>query len=66
MTDEEIRRAMTAIASVSGLDLSADRIERALPAYKSYLAAMEAIRRVELPLEAEPAPVVVPKPEGRS
>jgi hypothetical protein len=66
VTDEDIRRAMTAIAAVSGLGFSAERIERAFPAYKSYLTAMDAIRRVELPLEAEPAPIVVPKPDGRS
>ena len=66
MTDEEIRRALTAIAAVTGLNLPAERVERALPAYKTYLAAMDAIRRVDLPLEAEPAAVVVPKPERRS
>ena len=66
MTDDEIRRAMAAISAVAGLDLAADRIDRALPTYKSYLAAMDVIRRVELPLEAEPAAIVTPKPPGRS
>lgn len=54
MTDEEIRRAMSAIAQAAGLDLAADRVERVLPVYKGYLKAMEAIRQVDLPLEAEP------------
>lgn len=66
MTDDDIRRAMAAISAVAGRPLPADRIERALPAYKSYLAAMEAIGRVELSLEAEPASVVVPRSERRS
>ena len=59
MTDDEIRRAMAAIAAVNGHTLSTDRIERALPMYKSYLASMDVIRRVELPPEAEPASMVV-------
>jgi hypothetical protein len=66
MTDEEIRRAMAAIAAVSAQNLPLDRIDRALATYKSYLAAMEAIRRVELPIEAEPASMVVPRPGRRS
>ena len=66
MTDEDIRRAMTAIAAVSGLDLPPGRLDRAMPVYKSYLTAIEAIRQVKLPLEAEPAPIVVARPGGRS
>jgi hypothetical protein len=66
MTDDEIRRAMTAIAAVNGLNLPEARIERALPVYKSYLAALDTIRRVDLPLEAEPAATVTPKHERRS
>ena len=54
MTDDDIRRAMSAIAQVTGLTLSPERLERALPVYKSYLKALETIGRVELPLEAEP------------
>ena len=48
-----------AIAAVAGLHLSDERIERDLAAYKGHLAAIESIRGVELPIEAEPASVVV-------
>jgi hypothetical protein len=54
MTDDDIRRAMSAIAQMTGLALSPERLERALPVYKSYLKALETIRQVELPLETEP------------
>ena len=66
MTDEEIRRAMAAIAAVAGHNFPAERIDRALPMYKSYLASMDVIRRVELPVEAEPASMVVPRQDRRS
>jgi hypothetical protein len=66
MTDEDIRRAMAAIAAVNGHDMSPERIDRALPAYKSYLASIEVIRRVDLPLEAEPASMVVLRQDRRS
>jgi hypothetical protein len=65
MTDDEIRRAMAAIAAVNGRDMSPERIDRALPAYKSYLASIEVIRRVDLPLEAEPASMVIPRHDRR-
>jgi len=55
MTDDEIRQAMTVIARAAGLQMSPQRIEHALPVYKSYLQAIDAIRRVDLPLETEPA-----------
>lgn len=64
MTDQEIRRIMSAIAAAAGLDLSEERIERALPVYRSYLQAMESIRRIDLPLEAEPAGIIVPRRDG--
>ncbi len=59
MTDPDIRQTMKAIARVTGLPLSDERIDRDLPSYKAYLAAIDAIQRVELPLEAEPAPMIV-------
>lgn len=62
MTDLEIKQAMKAIAAVSGLNLTDERIDRDLPAYKGHLAAIEAIRMVDLPLEAEPAAIIVLKP----
>ena len=66
MTDSDIKQAMKAIAAVSGLKLTDERIEHDLPAYKSYLAAMETIARVELPTNVEPLPVVVLSADRRS
>lgn len=66
MTDSEIKQAMRAIAAVSGLNLTDERIDRDLPIYKSYIEAMERIRTVDLPVEAEPMPHVTLKPERRS
>jgi hypothetical protein len=57
--DAELKQAMKAIAAVAGLNLSEERIARDLAAYKGHLGAIESIRRVELPIEAEPASVVV-------
>jgi hypothetical protein len=62
MTDDELRHAISAIAGVSGVNLPASRVDQVLPAYKNYLEAIEAIRRVDLPLEAEPATAVTPVP----
>jgi hypothetical protein len=62
MTDAEIKQTMKAIAAVNGLNLTDDRIDRDLSTYKSYLAALDVIRRVDLPLEAEPAAIVALKP----
>jgi hypothetical protein len=66
MTDSEIKQAMRVIAAVSGLNLTDERIDRDLPIYKSYIEAMERIRRGDLPVEAEPMPHVTLKPERRS
>lgn len=66
MTDAEIKQAMKAIATVTGLKLTDDRIERDFATYKSYLDAMARIERVQLPVEAEPMPIVALKPQGRS
>ena len=66
MTDAEIKQAMRAIASVSGLTLTDERIERDLATYKSFLTAMDRIHRVHLPVESEPMPIVALKPQNRS
>ncbi len=66
MTDAEIKQAMKAIAGVNGLPLSAERIESDLPTYKSYLAAVDSIRRVELPVDAAPLPIVALSRDPRS
>ena len=45
---------MKQLARVAGLDLSDARIERDLVAYKGHLAAVDRIKSVDLPIEAEP------------
>ena len=55
MTDGELKQVMKQLAKVAGLDLSDERVERDLVAYKGHLAAIEKIRTVDLPIEAEPA-----------
>jgi len=59
LTDPELKETMKQIAKVAGLELSDERIERDLAAYKGHLAAIDRIRRIDLPLEAEPAPHVI-------
>jgi hypothetical protein len=54
LSDAELKQLMTQLAKVAGLDLSAERVDRDLVAYKAHLAANEKIRAVPLPLEAEP------------
>ena len=54
LTDADLKAAMKQIAKVAGLDLSDERIERDLVAYKSHLAAIDKIKTIDLPLEAEP------------
>ena len=54
LTDAELTAAMKQIARVAGLDLSDERIEHDLSAYKAHLAAIDKIRSIELPIEAEP------------
>ena len=66
MTDAEIKQAMKAIAAVNDLPLTDARIERDLATYKSYLAADDRIRRVDLPVDAAPLPLVTLKREPRS
>ncbi len=54
LTDAELKQLMKHLARVVGLDLSDERVDRDLPAYKSHLAANEKIRAVPLAVEAEP------------
>jgi hypothetical protein len=61
MTDAELKQTMKQISKVAGLELSDERIERDLAAYKGHLAAIDRIRLIDLPLEAEPAPRVILK-----
>jgi hypothetical protein len=54
LTDAELKRLMKELARVQGWDLTDERVDRDLPAYKGHLAANEKIRAVPLPIEAEP------------
>jgi len=54
LTDAELKQLMTQLSKVGGLDLSGERVETDLVAYKAHLAAIEKIRAVALPIEAEP------------
>jgi hypothetical protein len=54
LSDAELKQLMTQLARVAGLDLSAERVDRDLVAYKSHLAAIQKIQSVRLPIEAEP------------
>jgi hypothetical protein len=66
MTDQEIKQAMRAIAAINSQPLSDERIERDFATYKSFLSALDNIKRVELPLEAAPLPIVTLKRAPRS
>ena len=66
MSDEEIKQAMRAIAAMNGLPLTSERIEHDFATYKSYLAALDTIKRVELPMEAAPLPIVALKRDSRA
>jgi len=46
MTDVEIKDAMKHIAKVAGMNLSDERIERDLAAFKAHLAAIDKIRSI--------------------
>jgi len=54
LTDAELKQLMKQLARVEGLDLSDERVDRDLVAFKGHLAAHEKIRAVPLALEAEP------------
>lgn len=52
--DVELKQLIKQLARTVGLELTDDRVERDLVAFKSHLAAIERIRAVALPIEAEP------------
>jgi len=54
LTDAELKQLMKQLARVQGLDLTDERVDSDLAAFKGHLAANEKIRAVPLPLEAEP------------
>jgi hypothetical protein len=53
-SDSELKQLMKQLARVGGLNLSDDRVEQDLVAFKGFVAASDKIRAVPLPLEAEP------------
>jgi hypothetical protein len=54
MTDAELKQLMKQLSRIAGLDLSDERLDRDLAAYKGHLDASERIRAVALTREAEP------------
>ena len=54
LTDAELKQVMKQLARVGGLNLTDERVEQDLAAFKGHIAANEKIRAVPLPLDAEP------------
>jgi hypothetical protein len=54
LSDGELKDLIKQLARTVGLELTDDRVERDLVAFKTHLAAIERIRSVALPIEAEP------------
>jgi hypothetical protein len=54
LSDGELKQLMKLLARVGGLNLSDERVELDLGAFKGHIAANDTIRAVPLPLEAEP------------
>jgi hypothetical protein len=61
MSETDIKQAMRVISQVNGAPLSEERVEADLATYKSFLTALDNIKKVELPMEASPMPFVVLK-----
>ena len=61
LTDAELKGLMKQLARVSGPDLTDERVDRDLAAYKRHLAAIERINTIDLPITTEPAPMFVLK-----
>jgi hypothetical protein len=58
MSDDELREAMKIMAKFSGINLSAERIDRDLPAFKNFMSDCDAVRAVKLAVEDEPVMVL--------
>ena len=54
LSDSELKELIKQLARAVGLDLTDERVERDLVAFKTHLAAIERIRSIALPIEAEP------------
>ena len=55
MTDEQLKEAIRTKARMTGLNLSEERIDMILPAFKGDLAAIDSCRGFELAVEDEPS-----------
>lgn len=58
MSDDELKEAMKIMAKFSGVNISAERINADLPAFKAYMGDYDTIRAVKLAVEDEPAMVL--------
>ena len=54
LTDGELKQLMQQLARIGGLNLTDERVDADLAAYKGYMAPSDRIRAVPLPVEAEP------------
>ena len=54
LSDGELKQLMKQLARIGGLNLSDERIEQDLVAFKGHIAANDKIRAVTLPVESEP------------
>ena len=61
MSEVDLKQAMRVISEVNGAPLSEGRIEADLATYKSFLTAIDNIKKVQLPMEAAPMPFVALK-----
>ena len=55
MTDEQLKEAIRTKAKMAGLNLSEERIDIVLPAFKGDLAAIDACSGFDLAVEDEPS-----------
>jgi hypothetical protein len=58
MSDDELKEAMKIMAKFSGINLSAERIDRDLSAFKNFMSDCDAVRAVKLAVEDEPVMVL--------
>ena len=61
MSEVDLKQAMRVISEINGTPLSEGRIEADLATYKSFLTAIDNIKKVQLPMEAAPMPFVALK-----
>ena len=54
LPDAELKHLMKQLARLGGLNLTDERVEQDVVAFKGHVAANDKIRAVPLPVEAEP------------